>query len=133
MIDTTLESSILTLDSVSKSFFSTGGEVSALNDVSLQVKTGEIVALIGPSGCGKSTLLNLIGGLASPSAGEIAIEGQLAFATAFPPNASLFGDWTENGESRRLGPLHVQQAGARYRWGDEQAYGMIDRSWPAGP
>lgn len=63
--------------------------------------------------------------------GEVAIDGRLAFATAFRPNASLFGDWTENGEPRRLGPLHVQQAGALYRWGGEEAFGMIDRSWPA--
>ena len=70
--------------------------------------------------------------LLDTSDGEVSIEGWLAFATAFPPDASLFGQWTENGEPRRLGQLNVQQAGALYRWAGEQTYGMIDRSWPAG-
>jgi NitT/TauT family transport system ATP-binding protein len=75
VIDTTLESSILTLDSVSKSFFSTGGEVSALNDVSLQVKTGEIVALIGPSGCGKTTIMRMCAGFDFPTEGTALFHG----------------------------------------------------------
>ena len=48
--------------------------VSALQDVTLDVKAGEFCAFVGPSGCGKSTLLNLIGGLDQPTAGIIAIE-----------------------------------------------------------
>ena len=51
--------------------------VVALEDASLEVARGEMVCLIGPSGCGKSTLLHLMGGLATPSAGEIRIEGEL--------------------------------------------------------
>ena len=50
--------------------------VVALDRASLTVARGELLCLIGPSGCGKSTLLNLIGGLASPSAGEVAIDGE---------------------------------------------------------
>jgi NitT/TauT family transport system ATP-binding protein len=75
VIDTTLESSILTLDSVSKSFFSTGGEVSALTDVSLQVKAGEIVALIGPSGCGKTTIMRMCAGFDFPTEGTALFHG----------------------------------------------------------
>jgi putative ABC transport system ATP-binding protein len=50
--------------------------VTALQDVDLVVGPGEFVAVTGPSGCGKSTLLNLIGGLDSPTAGEISLRGE---------------------------------------------------------
>ncbi len=45
-------------------------ETTALNDVNLEIKEGEFVAVMGPSGCGKSTLLNLLGLLDNPSEGE---------------------------------------------------------------
>jgi NitT/TauT family transport system ATP-binding protein len=47
-----------------------------LDDVSLTLKTGEIVGLLGRSGCGKSTLLRIISGLAPPTAGKITIDGR---------------------------------------------------------
>jgi len=47
--------------------------VLALDDLSLEVHQGEFLCLLGPSGCGKSTLLNIIGGMASPTAGEVRI------------------------------------------------------------
>ena len=53
-----------------------GGRIHALEDVSLQLDPGELVALTGPSGCGKSTLLNLIGALDRPDAGEIHVDGK---------------------------------------------------------
>jgi NitT/TauT family transport system ATP-binding protein len=51
------------------------GVVQTLNSVSLEIRKGELVCLIGPSGCGKSTLLNIIGGLISPTAGEVRVNG----------------------------------------------------------
>jgi len=45
-------------------------ETTALNNVDLEVKNGEMVAVMGPSGCGKSTLLNIVGLLDNPSSGE---------------------------------------------------------------
>ena len=58
---------------VRKSFES--GRIRALEDVSLHLDEGELVALTGPSGCGKSTLLNLIGALDRPDGGEILVGG----------------------------------------------------------
>jgi putative ABC transport system ATP-binding protein len=52
------------------------GQVQALRNVSLEVAEHEFVAVVGPSGCGKSTLLNLLGGLDSPSEGEVYFRGK---------------------------------------------------------
>jgi len=49
--------------------------VTALDHVNIQVQDGEFVAIMGPSGCGKSTLLHLLGGLDTPSDGEVLIDG----------------------------------------------------------
>ena len=51
------------------------GRIRALEDVTLSIAAGELVALTGPSGGGKSTLLNLIGALDRPDAGEIVVGG----------------------------------------------------------
>jgi putative ABC transport system ATP-binding protein len=54
------------------------GEVESriLNNVDMEIRRGEFVAVLGPSGCGKTTLLNLLGGLERPTSGSIEIDGK---------------------------------------------------------
>ncbi|HUB95748.1 MAG TPA: ABC transporter ATP-binding protein [Stellaceae bacterium] len=69
---------VITVAGVSQVFGAAGDprRVVALDNASLVVERGELLCLIGPSGCGKSTLLNLIGGLQTPSTGEVSIDGE---------------------------------------------------------
>ena len=53
-----------------------GNKVTALQDVSLDIREGEFVSIIGPSGCGKTTLLRLIAGLDKPRSGSLTIDGR---------------------------------------------------------
>jgi len=66
---------ILELKNVYYSYYTTDGETTALEDISLSVQNGQFISIVGPSGCGKSTLLSLIAGLIKPSTGEIVING----------------------------------------------------------
>lgn len=66
-----LTSRVLELDGVTKDF---DGEP-AVEDLSLEVRDGEFMALLGPSGCGKTTTLRLIAGLETPDAGRVSIAG----------------------------------------------------------
>jgi iron(III) transport system ATP-binding protein len=61
-----------------------GREVRAVDDVSLEVGTGEMVTLLGPSGCGKTTALRMIAGFEPPTAGEVMIDGEAV--TRQPPH-----------------------------------------------
>ena len=67
--------SCLRFSGVGKRFGKAGTAITAVENVNLEVATGEFVALIGPSGCGKSTLLNMASGLDRPSDGEVFVEG----------------------------------------------------------
>jgi NitT/TauT family transport system ATP-binding protein len=67
---------VVRIDGVTKTF--PRGNVTALQDIDLQLAPGEFVSLIGPSGCGKSTLLRVIGDLIQPTAGTVTVNGKTA-------------------------------------------------------
>ncbi|MFI5433847.1 ABC transporter ATP-binding protein [Rhodococcus baikonurensis] len=75
----------LTLDAVCLRFGDGDSTVLALDDVNLDVRRGELVAIVGPSGAGKSSLLAVAGGLARTSSGSVVIDG--TDVTAMPARA----------------------------------------------
>ena len=67
----------LSIDNISMRFdLPNGGSVQALQDVSLDLKAGELMSVLGPSGCGKTTLLNIIAGFLTPTNGQIILNGE---------------------------------------------------------
>ena len=63
----------IVIDHVTKIY---AGDVTAADDVSLEIRSGEFMVLVGPSGCGKSTLINMIAGLIPIDSGQILFDGK---------------------------------------------------------
>jgi iron(III) transport system ATP-binding protein len=82
---------VLDIRSVSKRF----GDIQAVDDLSLTVHDGEILALLGASGCGKTTTLRMVAGLEDPTEGEIVYDGRVVASatdgTFIPPNKRNMG------------------------------------------
>jgi lipoprotein-releasing system ATP-binding protein len=70
---------VLIASHLSKHYDTARGPVPILDDVSLEVKRGDAVAIMGPSGCGKSTLLYMLGALERPSGGTVTLDGVAPF------------------------------------------------------
>ena len=85
-------SSLIAVNSVNKTYKRGEETLVVLDNLSLEVQQGDFLALMGPSGSGKSTLLNLIGGLDTPTSGEIVINEQHLETM----NASSLSDWRAN-------------------------------------
>ena len=111
---------LIVLEGVGKRYRTASGPVDALADVSLSVRPGEFCTLIGPSGCGKSTLLGMLGGLVTPDAGRVLIEGRPVTGPDPRRVATVFQDpglfpWRSTVENVEFG-LEVQGvAGDRRR------------------
>jgi putative ABC transport system ATP-binding protein len=69
-------STLVRIKNLTKTYQRGPEKVEVLHGINLDIQKGDFVALMGPSGSGKTTLLNLIGGLDSPSGGEIEVDGQ---------------------------------------------------------
>ena len=69
--------SLIKVTNLNKTFYFQKKKLNILKNVNIDIKQGEIVALLGPSGSGKSTFLHMIGLLDKPSAGQIYFEGKM--------------------------------------------------------
>jgi putative ABC transport system ATP-binding protein len=67
---------VIELKNVTRTYKMGQQEIRALDGVDLTIADGEFVAILGPSGSGKSTLLHVVGGLDTPTAGEVIVDGQ---------------------------------------------------------
>ncbi len=80
---------VITINNLIKCFPVGGDFFTALKDIDLTLNKGEFTGLIGPSGSGKTTLLNIIGGLDSPTEGQISVLGQALNDTSHSERARL--------------------------------------------
>ncbi len=69
-----MNETLLRTDALTRHYRMGRNVVTALENVNLQIRRGEFVAIMGPSGCGKSTLLNLLGGLDQPTKGQVQMD-----------------------------------------------------------
>ena len=67
---------VVTLKNINLRYNGERGEVTALQNVNLEIEKGEFICVLGPSGCGKSTLLNIMAGFLKPTEGEAEMNGK---------------------------------------------------------
>jgi putative ABC transport system ATP-binding protein len=79
LTNTATQTKVVQVRNVSKVFKRDAFEVKALDDVSIEIGTGEFMALMGPSGSGKTTLLNMIAAIDRPTSGELLVLGENVF------------------------------------------------------
>lgn len=85
-----------------------GGHVQALQDVSLDLKEGQLMSVLGPSGCGKTTLLNIVAGFLAPTSGQIVLNNHPVVGPA-PERGMVFQqgalfEWMSVRENVSFGP-----------------------------
>jgi taurine transport system ATP-binding protein len=120
--------STLSIENVSMRFdIPDGSHIQALKDITLELKTGELMSVLGPSGCGKSTLLNIVAGFMAPTEGKLTLNDvQITKPGAergmvFQQGA-LF-DWMSVRENVTFGPRMGGQSPSQY---DENVDHLLD-------
>lgn len=101
-------------------------QASVLRDVDLEVRGGEVTALIGPNGCGKSTLLRLLAGLERPDEGSVTVDGAIGYV---PQRGGLSPYLRPQEHFELFGAARGMTAGAARREGDRLAGEL---GWDAG-
>ncbi len=96
---------LLEIKNVTKNYHTKEGEIKAIKDFNLQIKPGEIIAIVGPSGCGKSTILSIIATLDEEYFGDIIKSNNLKMAYMLQSDALL--PWLTIYENAILG-LKIQ-------------------------
>ncbi|GAA1001702.1 ABC transporter ATP-binding protein [Subtercola frigoramans] len=97
---------LLVVDGISKSFSTRRGTISVIDEISLQVGTGEFVSVIGPSGSGKSTLFNILAEQLRPTSGSVRFLGSRQPKTpfsAYMPQKDLLMPWLTVEDNAALG------------------------------
>lgn len=80
---------MLKVDNVSKVYKKRGQQVKAIDNVSLEIDSGDFVSIIGPSGSGKSSLLLMLGGMLSPSSGSVWVDNQNLYELSNDARATI--------------------------------------------
>jgi len=82
---------MLRMEAITKTYDGRSRTVMGLRSVTLDVPKGDFLCVVGPSGCGKSTLLLILGGMLSPTEGQVLLDGQSLYALSSDKRASLRG------------------------------------------
>jgi putative ABC transport system ATP-binding protein len=83
---------MLKMEAVTKTYNHKGSALKVLNEVTLEIHSGDFVSIVGPSGSGKSTLLLALGGMLSPSSGRILLDGDSLYDLEPDQRAALRGE-----------------------------------------
>jgi sulfonate transport system ATP-binding protein len=124
----------LTLTQVGKVFAGRAAALPVLNDVSLHVPAGMVLAVLGPSGCGKSTLLRLVAGLDQPSGGVVRLGTQLV-TRADPRCAVVFQEprlfpWLSVADNVAFGARRQRNADSPVRLLEMVGLSGFERAFP---
>ena len=98
---------LLKINNISKTYFTPNEEIKAIDNISLDIKQGEFIAIVGSSGCGKSTLLSILAGLENQTQGEIKFNKN-DFTVGYMLQQDALFDWLNILDNALLG-LKIQK------------------------